>query len=186
VLSSLDDKIDLLHRQNKTLEALAETLFRQWFIEEADESWETYKLKELVKHVKPGTNFQPKRIEVGIPFINVRNLNNGFLDLTDTTKISKEEYLRVHKSWEPEENDVLISRIGTLGVVAVIQKCDLPVAVHYNMINLRAKLTSYQFLYFLVKSQLFSQPLNYINILIVNNLINKNAVFFCKFCIFKV
>ncbi len=29
VLSSLDDKIDLLHRQNKTLEAMAEALFRQ-------------------------------------------------------------------------------------------------------------------------------------------------------------
>ncbi|MEI6745819.1 MAG: restriction endonuclease subunit S [Methylococcaceae bacterium] len=40
VLSSLDDKIDLLHRQNKTLEAMAETLFRQWFIEEASEDWE--------------------------------------------------------------------------------------------------------------------------------------------------
>jgi type I restriction enzyme S subunit len=34
VLSSLDDKIDLLHRQNKTLEDMAETLFRQWFVEE--------------------------------------------------------------------------------------------------------------------------------------------------------
>lgn len=32
VLSSLDDKIDLLHRQNKTLESMAETLFRQWFV----------------------------------------------------------------------------------------------------------------------------------------------------------
>jgi len=40
ILSSLDNKIDLLHRQNKTLEQLAETLFRQWFVEEADESWE--------------------------------------------------------------------------------------------------------------------------------------------------
>jgi type I restriction enzyme S subunit len=29
VLSSLDDKIDLLHRQNKTLEQMAETLFRR-------------------------------------------------------------------------------------------------------------------------------------------------------------
>lgn len=35
VLTSLDDKIDLLHRQNKTLEAMAETLFRQWFVGEA-------------------------------------------------------------------------------------------------------------------------------------------------------
>ena len=40
ILSSLDNKIDLLHRQNKTLESMAETLFRQWFVEEADEGWE--------------------------------------------------------------------------------------------------------------------------------------------------
>lgn len=46
-LSSLDDKIDLLHRQNKTLEALAETLFRQRFVEEAEESWEKKKISEV-------------------------------------------------------------------------------------------------------------------------------------------
>ena len=40
VLSSLDDKIDLLYRQNATLEAMAEALFRQWFIVEAKEEWE--------------------------------------------------------------------------------------------------------------------------------------------------
>jgi type I restriction enzyme S subunit len=44
ILSSLDDKIDLLHRQNKTLEQLAETLFRQWFVEEADVGWEETRL----------------------------------------------------------------------------------------------------------------------------------------------
>ena len=46
VLSSLDDKIDLLHCQNKTLEVLAQTLFRQWFIEEAKEGWEVGKLPD--------------------------------------------------------------------------------------------------------------------------------------------
>jgi type I restriction enzyme S subunit len=40
ILSSLDDKIDLLNRQIKTLEQLAETLFRQWFVEEPEDSWE--------------------------------------------------------------------------------------------------------------------------------------------------
>ncbi len=48
VLSSLDDKIDLLHRQNKTLEALAQTLFRQWFIEEAKDDWEVGTLGEVI------------------------------------------------------------------------------------------------------------------------------------------
>ncbi|MDY0322012.1 MAG: restriction endonuclease subunit S [Arcobacteraceae bacterium] len=48
VLSSLDDKIDLLHRQNQTLESLAQTLFRQWFIEEAKEEWEVGTLDDIV------------------------------------------------------------------------------------------------------------------------------------------
>ncbi len=52
VLSSLDDKIDLLGRQNKTLEEMAETLFIQWFIEERDESWEEVVL---------GAAIQPKK-----------------------------------------------------------------------------------------------------------------------------
>lgn len=49
VLSSLDDKIDLLHRQNTTLECMAETLFRQWFLEEAQEDWNLVQLGEYVE-----------------------------------------------------------------------------------------------------------------------------------------
>lgn len=48
VLSSLDDKIDLLQRQNTTLERMAETLFRQWFVEEAQEDWEFVELGTYV------------------------------------------------------------------------------------------------------------------------------------------
>jgi type I restriction enzyme S subunit len=55
VLSSLDDKIDLLHRQNKTLEAMAETLFRQWFVEKAKEDWEDGSLLEVIQLVGGGT-----------------------------------------------------------------------------------------------------------------------------------
>ena len=47
VLSSLDDKIDLLHRQNKTLESLAQTLFRHWFIDQANDDWEEKMLGNL-------------------------------------------------------------------------------------------------------------------------------------------
>ena len=49
ILSSLDDKIDLLHRQNATLEKMAETLFRQWFVEEAKEEWEEGNLGEVIE-----------------------------------------------------------------------------------------------------------------------------------------
>ena len=52
VLSSLDEKIDLLHHQNKTLELMAETMFRQWFI--LDETGASVNLEQII-------DFNPKR-----------------------------------------------------------------------------------------------------------------------------
>ncbi len=46
ILTSLDDKIDLLHRQNKTLEELAQILFREWFVEGVHYDWEIGKLPD--------------------------------------------------------------------------------------------------------------------------------------------
>jgi type I restriction enzyme S subunit len=71
VLSSLDDKIDLLHRQNKTLEAMAETLFRQWFVEGADESWTEGYLEDIIE-------FNPKyKLSKGneAPYLEMSNVS---------------------------------------------------------------------------------------------------------------
>ncbi|ENW85075.1 hypothetical protein F908_00169 [Acinetobacter sp. NIPH 284] len=84
VLSSLDDKIDLLHRQNKTLEAMAETLFRQWFIEEAKEDWRETKVLDVFSLVGGGT---PKTSEADywdgdIPWLSggdIANAHQGFI-----------------------------------------------------------------------------------------------------------
>ena len=46
VLTSIDNKIDLLHRENETLEVMAETIFRQWFIEDAKDDWTEGKLRK--------------------------------------------------------------------------------------------------------------------------------------------
>lgn len=58
ILCSLDDKIDLLNRENTTLEAMAETLFRQWFIEEAKEDWEESTIEMYANHYKESINPQ--------------------------------------------------------------------------------------------------------------------------------
>lgn len=51
-LSNFDNKIDLLHRQNKTLEAMGETLFRQWFVEDAQENWTDCSVSDFADHAK--------------------------------------------------------------------------------------------------------------------------------------
>ena len=73
VLSSLDDKIDLLHRQNKTLEAMAETLFRQWFVEEVEEDSEECTIIDLIE-------FNPTRKLVKgsvVPYLEMASLSNS-------------------------------------------------------------------------------------------------------------
>lgn len=52
VLSSLDEKINLLHCQNKTLENMAQVQFRKWFVEDADDGWEVGRLSEIAEHKK--------------------------------------------------------------------------------------------------------------------------------------
>jgi len=82
VLSSLDDKIDLLHRQNKTLEAMAEAIFRRWFIEEADEEWEECTLNDLCTQIASGGTPSTK-IEAyyngDINWYTTKELNDNFL-----------------------------------------------------------------------------------------------------------
>jgi type I restriction enzyme S subunit len=79
ILSSLDDKIDLLHRQNSTLEKMAETLFRQCFIEEAKEEWEIGKLADEFDFIMgaspPGESYNKEGI--GIPMYQ-GNADFGF------------------------------------------------------------------------------------------------------------
>lgn len=77
VLSSLDDKIGLLHRQNKTLESMAETLFRQWFIEEAQDEWEEVKLSEYVELNKSSIN--KNYVFKEIQYLDTSSLTKGII-----------------------------------------------------------------------------------------------------------
>jgi len=96
VLSSLDDKIDLLHRQNKTLEALAATLFRQWFVEGAQADWEVRPLSSIANFLNglacqkyPPTNELDK-----LPVLKIRELSSGISEASDwATSEVKPEYI---------------------------------------------------------------------------------------------
>jgi type I restriction enzyme S subunit len=79
ILSSLDDKIDLLHRQNATLEAMAETLFRQWFVEEAKEEWETKPLSSIADFLNglACQKFPPKNEVDKLPVLKIKELGSG-------------------------------------------------------------------------------------------------------------
>lgn len=132
VLSSLNDKIDLLHRQNKTLEQLAETLFRQWLVEEADGTLETVKLGDIA-HIQNGYAFSSKDyVEYQEGHLEV--LKMGHIEPGGGLRANpKKDYVPPNeklKRWILNKNDIVMAmtdmkdNVVILGVPAMIDKSD--------------------------------------------------------------
>jgi len=122
VLSSLDDKIDLLHRQNKTLEQMAETLFRQWFVEVAQEDWE--ELGSVVETKSGGTPSR-KKMEFydggKYSWIKSKELIGGFI--LETEEQITEEALNNSSAKLLPKHSILIAMYGaTVGEYGIISK----------------------------------------------------------------
>ena len=158
VLSSLDDKIGLLHRQNKTLEAMAETLFRQWFIEEAKEDWEEVKLGDLCEVITKGTT--PKQfLESGVNFIKAESLTDtGSFIRSKFASVSTEIHDTFLKRSILQAGDLLFSIAGTIGRVAKVTADILPANTNQALAILRPKShVNSDLIYCILKSSYFQE-----------------------------
>ncbi|MEA1877223.1 MAG: restriction endonuclease subunit S, partial [Bacteroidota bacterium] len=123
VLSSLDDKIDLLHRQNKTLEAMAETLFRQWFVEEAQEDWEENPLSffgEIICGKTPSKKIH-SYFNGKIPFIKIPDMHGNIFLFETTDSLTEEGKLSQSNKTLPPKS-ICVSCIATVGLVSINAK----------------------------------------------------------------
>jgi len=124
VLSSLDDKIDLLHRQNKTLEAMAETLFRQWF-SGADYSSSIASLIELQNgYAFKGRDFQESGEN---RVLKIKNISGGVVDISSTDFISGSVSDSIDGKFSIVEGDVLFAMTGAkIGKMGIIPRPESP------------------------------------------------------------
>jgi type I restriction enzyme S subunit len=121
--SSLDDKIDLLHRQNATLEKMAETLYRQWFVEEAKEG-EIVRLKEVTDIAIGRT---PPRKEskwfstnsTDIKWISIKDLGNDGVFISNTSEFLTKEAVETFNIPVIPKDTVVLSFKMTVGRVAI-------------------------------------------------------------------
>ena len=93
---SLSSKIDLLHRQNATLEKMAETLFRQWFVEEAKEEWEIMPLSKMANFLNglACQKFPPKNEMDKLPVLKIKELSSGITENSEFASTDvKPEYI---------------------------------------------------------------------------------------------
>jgi hypothetical protein len=134
ILSSLDDKIDLLYRENKTLEAMAETLFRKWFIEEAKEDWKEGTLDDIL-FVKGGTTPSTKESKYwngNISWTSPKDITtlNGIYLFDTERKITQEGLKQISSGLLPA-GTLLMSSRAPVGVLAY---AEIPLAINQGYI----------------------------------------------------
>ena len=124
ILSSLDDKIDLLHRQNATLEKMAETLFRQWFVEEAKEDWEEGTLGELFDIAIGRT---PPRKEqhwftenpLDVKWVSIKDMGSSGVYISSVSEYLTKEAVEKFSIPIIPDNTVMLSFKMTIGRLAI-------------------------------------------------------------------
>ena len=164
ILSSLDDKIDLLHRQNATLEKLAETLFRQWFVEEAKDDWEEIRLGSIVEVIN-GVSYKSDDLNSSkIAMVTLKNFDrnggfrmDGYKEYTGKYKeqhILKEGDLVVAHTDITQEADVIGNPVMAIGS----SKYDTMV-FSMDLVKVISKDENYsnEFLYLIMKSNEFKE-----------------------------
>lgn len=152
ILSSLDDKIELNNEMNKTLEEMAQSIFKRWFVdfefpnengepykssggEMVDselgmipKGWEVKKISELIE-VKDGTHASPKVSKEGFPLVTSKHIKGDRIAIEDAKIISEKDYLEVNKRSKVDTGDILISMIGTVGLTYFVQEEEINFAI---------------------------------------------------------
>ncbi len=123
-LSVLDDKITLLRQQNATLEALAQLLFKRWFVDGAKKEWE---LKELSEITDVGIGRTPPRkdpqwfstLEDDVKWISIKDMGNDGVFLFETSEYLTRKAIEKFNIPVIPKNTVILSFKMTLGRIGI-------------------------------------------------------------------
>lgn len=150
ILSSLDDKIELNNKINQELENLAQTLFKQWFIDfefpnengepykssggemvdselgEIPKGWEVSKFGDVIDIIN-GFAFKSKDFNdistEGI--LKIRNINGTVVDIVNTDFVSSEVVSKLNNKFKIKAGDILIAMTGAeVGKIGVTPEND--------------------------------------------------------------
>jgi len=138
ILGTLDDKIELNRRMNQTLEAMAQALFKSWFVDfepfrnqsmqdsplgEIPMGWRVVSIKDIAERVGMGPFGSSIKVETfvpeGIPIISGQHLNQTLLEDNHYNFITP-LHAEVLKNSNVFRGDIIFTHAGNIGQVAYI------------------------------------------------------------------
>lgn len=115
---TLSYKIDLLHRNNKTLEEMAETLFRQWFLDTEFNSTINDVAEVLNGYAFKSSEFSSEGKNY---VIKIKNIGGSSVNISDCDRISDNTANKTNNKFKVLSGDVLFAMTGAeLGKMGVV------------------------------------------------------------------
>lgn len=125
VLDRIDSKIEINNAINRNLSEQASAFYEAWKL---GLEGETKELSKVID-VRDGTHDSPKQQEEGYPLVTSKHLLEYDVDLKSPNRISKEDYDKTNERSKVNYHDVLMSMIGTVGLVSFVTRKEINFAI---------------------------------------------------------
>lgn len=100
--------------------------------------WRWARVSEFADLVTDGTHHTPTYTSSGVPFISVKDIYDGAVHFEECKFISKKEHDSLIKRCKPEPGDLLITKSGTIGRLAVVPEKDFSLFVSVALIKIQS------------------------------------------------
>ena len=124
--------------------------------------WEVRLLDELT-FIQEGPGIRKYEYqEDGFPMINVRCVQDGYIDMTTARAANFELATGKWRHFQCCEGDILFTISGTIGRCAIVQAHDLPLLMNTSVVRFRSTdpVLDAAYLYYFLQSDGFQEPLD--------------------------
>lgn len=119
----IQNRIALNQQLIQKLEEMAQAIYREWFVEEADENWEEKSIGDLCSLVTDGKHGDcQNEIASGYYFVSVKDLINGDIFYDNVRQITKKDFEETHKRTDLKSGDILLTSSGTIGRMIIVKE----------------------------------------------------------------
>lgn len=160
-IAAILDKADAIRRKRQQAIQLADDFLRSVFLDMFGDpvtnpkGWPKNQLQEVCNKVIDCPHSTPKWTEEGIIGLRTSNLTKGDWNWNDKKFVSEATYKDRSKRAELEENDIILSREGTVGIAALVP-ANIKMCMGQRLVQLKAnkKLICPEFLLFFLLYEL--------------------------------
>lgn len=151
--AEIDKNIDIIENKKKQTQNLLDSVFNNKIYKKEKK----FKISDVCLNITDGSHFSPKTISNGYPYITVRDISNDKINFSKCKFINKDNFNKLKKNnCSPKKNDLLFSKDGTVGKVAIVKDdTEFVVLSSLAILNCNQNLIIPEYLFYVLKSPSF-------------------------------